>query len=201
LHHYGSGLNAIPVLSHFREHPDDVYILRVGYGGMMGALSNIDQEGFASVAFHSFPSTLKWDPYSGDYGPNFYGHALNTATYVINHPEFGWQAFGGNLRRSGSWITVQPLDSFRMRVYIAPRGLWLTLDAGTFKSVELNTRTGLVRISLAAATEHTKTARLRVEQPAKIAGVENYQPATKLTEERGAYVIPLRKVTTQVELK
>jgi hypothetical protein len=23
LHHYGSGLNAIPVLSHFREHPDD----------------------------------------------------------------------------------------------------------------------------------------------------------------------------------
>jgi Family of unknown function (DUF5695) len=31
----------------------------------------------ASVAFHSFPSTLKWDPYSGDYGPNFFGHAFN----------------------------------------------------------------------------------------------------------------------------
>jgi hypothetical protein len=168
---------------------------------MMGALSNIDQEGFASVAFHSFPSTLKWDPYSGDYGPNFYGHALNAATYVINHPEFGWQSFGGNLRRSGSWIKVQPLDSFRMRVYIAPRGLWLTLDAGTFESVELNTRTGAVRISLAPATEYTKVARLRVEQPAKIAGVGNYRPATQLTEERGAYVIPLRKQATQVELK
>ncbi|HEX6046222.1 MAG TPA: DUF5695 domain-containing protein [Pyrinomonadaceae bacterium] len=201
LHHYGSGLNAIPVLSHYREHPDDVYLLRVGYGGMMGALSNIDQEGFASVAFHSFPSTLKWDPYSGDYGPNFYGHALNTATYVINHPEFGWQSFGGNLRRSGAWIRVQPLDSFRMRVYLAPRGLWLTLDAGTFESVELNTRTGLVRISLTPATEYTKTARLRVEQPAKIAGVGNYRPATQLTEERGAYVIPLRKVAAAIELK
>ena len=101
LHHYGSGLNAIPVLSEYREHPDDTYLLRVGYGGLMGALTNIDLEGFASVAFHSFPSTLKWDAYSGDYGPNFFGHALNTATYVINHPEFGWQSFGGNSQTIG----------------------------------------------------------------------------------------------------
>ena len=27
LHHYGSGLNAIPVLAHYREHPDDEYLL------------------------------------------------------------------------------------------------------------------------------------------------------------------------------
>lgn len=201
LHHYGSGLNAIPVLSHYREHPDDVYLLRIGYGGTMGALTNIDQEGFASVAFHSFPNTLKWDPYSGDYGPNFYGHAFNTATYVINHPEFGWQAFGGNVRRTGAWIRVQPLDSFCMRVYLAPRGLWLTLDAGTFESVELNPRTGAVRISLSPATEHMKTARLRVEQPAKLAGVGNYQPARQLTQERGAFVIPLKQQATQIELK
>jgi hypothetical protein len=201
LHHYGSGLNAIPVLSHYREHPDDVYLLRIGYGGTMGALTNIDQEGFASVAFHSFPNTLKWDPYSGDYGPNFYGHAFNTATYVINHPEFGWQAFGGNVKRSGAWIKVRPLDSFRMRVYLAPRGLWLTLDAGTFESVELNTRTGAVRITLSPAIENTKAARLRVEQPAKLAGVANYQPARQLTQERGAYVIPLRRVATSIELK
>jgi hypothetical protein len=90
IHHYGSGLNAIPVLSHYRKHPQDDYLLRIGYGGTMGALTNIDREGFASVAFHSFPSTLKWDGYSGDYGPNFFGHAFNTATYVVNHPEFGW---------------------------------------------------------------------------------------------------------------
>jgi len=38
------------------------------------------------VAFHSFPSALKWDAYSGDYGPNFFGHAFNTATYVIDDP-------------------------------------------------------------------------------------------------------------------
>ena len=201
LHHYGSGLNAIPVLSYYRERPDDIYLLRIGYGGLMGALTNIDQEGFASVAFHSFPSTLKWDPYSGDYGPNFYGHALNTATYVINHPEFGWQAFGGNVTRSGRVIKVQPLDSFRMRVYLAPLGLWMTLDAGTFAAVELNTRTGVVRIALSPATEYTKQARLHIEQPAKVAGVGSYVPTKQLIQERGAYVIPLQQQTTWIEFK
>ena len=37
---------------------NDEYLLRVGYGGTMGALSNIDQEGFASVAFHSIIVSL-----------------------------------------------------------------------------------------------------------------------------------------------
>ncbi len=200
LHHYGSGLNALPVLSYYREHPDDDYLLRVGYGGTMGALSNIDPEGFASVAFHSFPSTLKWDPYSGDYGPNFYGHAFNTATYVINHPEFGWQTFGGNFKRQGDWVKVQPLDSFRMRVYIAPRGLWLTLDAGNFESVEVNTRTNVVRVGLSAATPYTSQARLRLEQPAKITGVGTYHPRQQLKSEREAFTIPLRKGITLIDL-
>jgi hypothetical protein len=200
LHHYGSGLNAIPVLSHYRENPDDDYLLRIGYGGTMGALTNIDHEGFASVAFHSFPSTLKWDPYSGDYGPNFYGHAFNTATYVINHPEFGWQAFGGNLARAGNVIKVQPLDSFRKRVFLAPLGLWLTLDAGTFEAVELNTRTGVVRISLSPANKYTTRARLRVEEPAIVAGVGHYQPQLQLAQERGAYLVPLKRARSSIEL-
>ena len=200
LHHYGSGLNAIPVLSHYREHPDDDYLLRIGYGGTMGALTNIDQEGFASVAFHSFPSTLKWDSYTGDYGPNFFGHAFNTATYIINHPEFGWQSFGGNVKVVGDWVRVQPLDSFRMRVYVAPRGLWLTLDAGTFDSVAVNTRTHAVRVGLSPATPYTPQARLRVEQPAKVVGVGAFHPRQQLVKERNAYTIPLKSSTTWIEL-
>jgi hypothetical protein len=198
LHHYGSGLNAIPVLSYYREHPDDIYLLRVGYGGTMGSLTNIDQEGFASVAFHSFPSTLKWDPYTGDYGPNFYGHSFNTATYLINHPEFGWQAFGGNVKQTGALIKVQPLDSFRMRFYVAPKGLWLTLDAGAIENVEFNSKTGVVRVGLSAATPTTSSARLRVEQPAKLAGT--YSPRGNLKLEREAYTVPLNKTVTWVEL-
>jgi len=200
LHHYGSGLNAIPVLAHYREHPDDEYLLRIGFGGMMGALSNIDQEGFASAAFHSFPSTLAWDPYSGDYGPNFFGHAFNVATYVVNHPEFGWQSFGGNVRVSGNWVNVEPRDSFRKRVYIAPLGLWLTLDAGTFESVAINTKSQLVRVTLSRADAFTPSARMRVQQPATIARVGTYATRQSFVNERDAFTIPLGSSTTVIEL-
>jgi hypothetical protein len=198
LHHYGSGLNAIPALAQYRETPDDFYLLRIGYAGTMGALTNIDREGFASVAFHSFPSRLRWDAYSGDYGPNFLGHALNTGTYVVNHPEFGWQAFGGNVTTSGDRIRVQVTDSFRKRVYVAPRGLFLTLESGTFEAVEIDQKTGAVRVTLAPSSASAPAARLRVEHPAKSAGP--YQPATALKSERGAYVVPLGKASTVVQL-
>jgi Family of unknown function (DUF5695) len=200
LHHYGSGLNAIPALAAYRETPDDFYLLRIGYGGTMGALTNIDQGGFASVAFHSFPSTLKWDGYSGDYGPNFFGHAFNTATYVINHQEFGWQAFGGNVKLDGNWVRVEPLDSFRMRVYVAPAGLWLTLDSGTFSEIAINRRTHVVRVGLSPANAYTSHARLRVEQPGKVSGVGQFVPRQQFVIERGAYKVPLTRNPTWVEL-
>ncbi len=200
LHHYGSGLNAIPMLAYYREHPDNDYLLRVGYGGTMGALTNIDREGFGSVAFHSFPSTLKWDGYSGDYGPNFFGHAFNTATYIVNHPEFGWLAFGGNVKVDGAWVKVKPLDSIRMRVYIAPRGLWLTLDAGSFESVEVNARSNQIRIGLSPQTADTQEARLHIEQPAKLTSVGTYHPRSSLAKERDAYVIRLQRSASWIEL-
>ncbi|BDI32007.1 hypothetical protein CCAX7_40580 [Capsulimonas corticalis] len=200
IHHYGSGLNAIPVLKEYRDHPDDYYLLRVGYGGVMGPLSNIDQDGFASAAFHTFPSTLKWDAYSGDYGPNFFGHALDAATYVIDHPDFGWQAFGGNVTHHGDWIAIHPRDSFRSRVYIAPRGLWLTLDAGAFDTVEVNTKTNAVRIGLVPKTKETPLARLLIEQPAKISGVGAYHPSETPALEHGAYPIALKDGVTWVKL-
>jgi hypothetical protein len=188
------------VLSEYRSHPEDLYLLRVGYAGTMGAITNIDQEGFASAAFHSFPDMLKFDALSGDYGPNFFGHAFNTATYVVNDPEFGWKAFGGNVEVEGGTVKVTPLDSFRMRVYVAAFGLWLTLDAGQFTNVEVNSRTGVVRVGLAAATKFTPAARLRVEQPAKVKRVGTYHPATPLKSERDAYVVPLKDGITWVRL-
>lgn len=200
LHHYGSGINAIPLLAAYRENPANFYLLRVGYGGTMGALTDIDQEGFASVAFHAFPDMLKFDPYSGDYGPNFFGHAWNTGTYIVHHPEFGWLAFGGNITVKGDRVSVTPLDSFRQRVYIAPLGLWLTLDAGKFDRLELNVKTGGVRIALDPATESTPTAFLSIQQPAKVAGIGSYRPAESLPVVRGAYVATLGTGETWVSL-
>lgn len=198
LHHYGSGLNAIPVLTQFRDHPDDFYLLRVGYGGLMGAIANITEDGFGPSGFHAYPFTLRIDGYSGDYGPGFFGHAVNAGTYVVKHPEFGWLAFGGNLTVAGDTVRVRPLDAARSRVYLAPLGLWLTLEAGEFESVEIAGDS--VVLSLAPASEYTSMARLRVEQPAEVVGIGRMAPTGFLTAERGTYMIPLAGRTTQLEL-
>jgi hypothetical protein len=68
---FSSGLNALPLITEFMSSPTDYYLLRAGYGGLSGPLSNIDQGGFAAASFHSFPDTLAWDAYSGDYGNTF----------------------------------------------------------------------------------------------------------------------------------
>jgi len=201
LHHYGSGINAVPVLSAYRQDPSDLYLLRVGYGGTMGELTNINQQGASSAAFHAFPDMLSFDPYSGDYGTGFWGFAVNTATYITHDPTLGWLCFGGNLQSHHNQITVQPLDAFRNRIYLAPAGLWLTLDAGKFRSVAFDPRTGAVRLSLDPANQFTPEARLRIQQPAKIAGVGSYHPVQTFSMERGAYAVPLSANTTEIELR
>ncbi len=200
LHHYGSGINAIPVLDAYRRDPSDLYLLRIGYGGTMGAISGIDQDGFGSVAFHSYPDKMIFDPYTGDYGPNFFGHAWTTGSYLVHDPEFGWLAFGGNLDATAKIVTMEPRDSFRQRVYIAPLGIWLTLDSGRFEAVSLNTATHEVAIRLAPHDAYTPAALLRIEQPAKVAGIGAVAPATEFQKERGGYAIPLSDRSTWVRL-
>ena len=166
----------------------------------MGTISDIDQEGFLAPAFHAFPDLLRPDALSGDDGPNLFGHAWNTATYIVHHPEFGWVAFGGNIGVQGDLVKVKPVDSFRMRVYVASAGIWLTLDAGQFEDIEINSRTGAIRVGLSPATEFLSAARLRIEQPSKNKGAAGYAPLKSLKQERGAYVIPIGKGTTWVDL-
>lgn len=200
LHHYGSGINAISVLDAYRRDPADLYLLRIGYGGTMGAVSGIDQRGCASAAFHSYPDMMKFDPYTGDYGPNFFGHAWTTATYLARDAEFGWLVFGGNLNFDGQKVIVEPRDSFRQRVYLAPLGLWLTLDSGRFQRITLDQVTNEVEIQLAPADTYTPTAMLRIEQPAKVDGVGKIALVGTYTLVRGAYAIPLGDKSEVVRL-
>ncbi len=197
IHHYGSGLNAMPMLDHFRSNPDDIYALRVGYAGGNAALTNIDREGFASAAFHSYPDTLKWDAYSGDYGMNFFGYALNAGTYVINHKEFGWQAFGGNVSISKGFVRVVPYDATQRRVYIAPFGLWLTLDSNVFLSVLIYPKTRIVTAYFNEGPQDS-VAKVRIEQPAKIAGIGKFVPVSRFREERGAFIVPTDRVENSI---
>jgi hypothetical protein len=120
---------------------------------------------------------------------------------VVHDPALGWLSFGGNLESKGGAIRVVPLDAFRSRLYLAPLGLWITLDAGKLRQAVFEPRTGLVRITLDPATSFTAEAHMRIEQPAKLAGVGTYSPASELRSERDAFVIPLGAATTEVTLR
>ena len=119
---------------------------------------------------------------------------------MVNHPQFGWIGFGGNVAVSGDVVHVTPLDSARTRIYLAPYGLWLTLDAGTFGQLELNNKTGVLRVGFSPSDQFTPEARLRIEQPARVSGVEAFHPTTRLKVERAAYVVPLKTTVTWLQL-
>ena len=198
IHHYGSGLNAIPVLKAYRNSPDDLYILRIGYGGLLGALSNITMDGFAPAAFHSFPSTLKIDGISGDYGPGFYGYAINSATFVSYDKEFGWLAFGGNARENNHVLNVEMTTASKSRLFIAPIQMWITMDAGQIESFSLDTGSGDVVLQLKAANTYTPRAYLRIEQVP--GGNRNYRVNDYQKNQRGQYDIPLTDKAVQVKI-
>ncbi|GAO31966.1 hypothetical protein JCM15548_14382 [Geofilum rubicundum JCM 15548] len=185
-------MNAIPVLHAYKESPNDFYLLRVGYGGLMGAISNITPDGFAPAAFHSFPSTLEIDGISGDYGSGFFGYAINTASFMVNHEVYGWLAMGGNISKSGGWITMDLTTAARSRVFIAPEGLEVSLEAGKIKRVSYHPESGELRVVLDAKNDYTPDAFLDL----KLNGVspgEKYLLSKFSKNTRGLYEIPLKK--------
>ncbi|KAE8327045.1 hypothetical protein BDV39DRAFT_205456 [Aspergillus sergii] len=153
-HHYGSGLNSLALLDWFRrsDNPasqESFYDLRVGYGGYMGPLSNIDADGFTSMSFHTFPQTMAWDNYTGDYGPNFLGHVQASGVYLVQHPDFGWSAFGGNLYHNASGLlTIYPRDTLRRRLFASHIGLYIELESGQIEEVTWSETTNELQINV-----------------------------------------------------
>lgn len=172
IHHYGSGLNALPMLDHYRRSSDpqslkSIYTLRVGYGGNQGPLSSIDAGGFGAMAFHSYPDTLRWDAYSGDYGPNFAGHVMGAATYLVDHPIFGWVSFGGNVKHADGLITVEPRDAARKRAFIADVSLWIEIDAGRITQISFHPESKNVRVYIVPESTTKEKVTLIWEQTAQ----------------------------------
>ncbi|KAJ5158734.1 uncharacterized protein N7500_008385 [Penicillium coprophilum] len=197
IHHYGSSLNALPLLSQFRQNPTDTYLLRVGYGGMTGPLSNIRQDGSMYNAFHSFPDTLQGDDYSGDYGPSFLGMMLTSAVYVVNDPDVGLVAFGGNIATNGNTVTVQPRDAVRRRVYIAQMGIYVTISAGLIEeaSFDVSLPTTL-QLRIVPGSSAVSSVIVWVETP----GTENDYAVTggQLQRTRGGWSVKFASGETNV---
>uniref|UniRef100_A0A8H7NIQ1 Alpha-L-rhamnosidase six-hairpin glycosidase domain-containing protein n=1 Tax=Bionectria ochroleuca TaxID=29856 RepID=A0A8H7NIQ1_BIOOC len=148
IHHYGSALNALALLSSFKDDPSDSYLIRVGYAGTMAPLSNIHEDGFASCAMHARPEHLSWDGFSGDYGPGFVGMALGSGTYLIDDDKLGLVSYGGVLEVNGRTASVQVRDAMRQKIFIGPLGLEVKIDAGIIQSFTYNLDSGAVSIRL-----------------------------------------------------
>lgn len=122
--------------------------LRIGYGGHMGVLTNIHRDGFGSMGFHAWPETLAWDGYSGDFGAGYLGHVVGSVCVLVLHERWGWLGFGGNVVEEeekkgeggggdggggmvgGVKVKVQPKDTVRRKIYVAPMGAKIEISAG-----------------------------------------------------------------------
>lgn len=192
-HHYGGSLNAIPLLDGYRNAPEDFHLLRTGYAGATGTLTGVDAQGHGAMAFLVDPEIMDWDPFSGDFGCAFFGHAYNAGCYVVKHPEFGWLCLGGDLREEAGKVDVVPKDSFRTRIFVAPLKTYVTLEGGTFEHASLDVRGEVLEVTLSPATPFGRTALLRVESG-------GLAPSPALKSERGGYGVDLGQRGTRVVL-
>ncbi|KFY45529.1 hypothetical protein V494_00907 [Pseudogymnoascus sp. VKM F-4513 (FW-928)] len=200
IHHYGSGLNSLVLLGAFRSDPSDSYLLRVGYGGNSGPVSNINADGFAAASFHSWPDTLKWDGLSGDYGPNFLGLVLGTGTYVVQDSVVGLAAYGGVLTSSETLVSVQTADPVRRRIFIGPLGVLITVDAGIIKSFSYVPSSGEISLTISqlSGVPEATSVLLWAETTT---GTRNYTVTTPgITEARLGWEISLTSADVTIEL-
>ncbi|KAG6004128.1 hypothetical protein E4U21_001399 [Claviceps maximensis] len=197
IHHYGSSLNALPLLTAYKYNRDPssreaLHDLRVGYGGIMGPLSNINGEGFASTAFHSNPDLLKWDAYSGDYGPNYLGIVTGSCTYLVRHPDFGWISMGGNVAPTSTddVIVVEPRDTVRRSIYVAPLGLSVTFESGLIKSFTYSAKEKKLTISLQAGGSSSGVATTILKYESTLGRTISLESPIK-GRSRGGHVVPV----------
>ena len=191
-------MNALVLLSAFRSDPSDTYLLRVGYGGASGPVSSIHQDGFAAASLHSWPETLEWDGYSGDYGPNFVGLALGSGTYVADVDGVGLVAFGGTIVGSGDEgddgtgaVVFTTADPVRRKIFIGPLGVSVTVDAGIIRTFRYWPPTRRVEVTLSQleGVPEAAAAVIWVESPL---GSANYTVAAPdMVRERLGWRVPL----------
>jgi hypothetical protein len=200
IHHYGSGLNSLVLLGAFRSDPSDSYLLRVGYGGTSGPVSNINEDGFAAASFHSWPDTLKWDGLSGDYGPNFVGLVLGTGTYVVQDTVVGLVAYGGVLTSLGDSVSVQTADPVRRRIFIGPLGVLISVDAGIIDNFSYVPSTGEINVTLSQLSGVPVAAKA-VLWAESTTGARNYSvTASGITKTRLGWQILLSSDNVTVKL-
>lgn len=159
---------------------------------MNGPLSNIHDDGFAAASFHSFPETLAWDAYSGDYGPNHLGLVLGTGSYLVEDEELGLVAYGGVVTDNGDGTTtLVPKDAARRKVFVGPLGILVEVDAGVVEEVVYAAGNASLAVTL-GQLDGVPTTNSTVMWVSKEDGDADYTvTGTDVTEARLGWQIPL----------
>ncbi len=181
-HHYGSTLNAIPILDHFRAFPSQQHLLRLGGCALMGHLSLHAPSGAASMAWHGDPALLKRDAYSGDYGIGMYGYWRSAGAYLGCAPPHGWVCLYCEIEQQATPPTAEeaargagcagavrarPRDPFGRRVYVAPLGLSVAVEGAVLSLFSLAADQRRLSLELTPherAPSSSATLRLSVER-------------------------------------
>ncbi|TEA14387.1 hypothetical protein C8034_v010651 [Colletotrichum sidae] len=200
IHHYGSGLNSLPLLHYYERHPADFNAIRVAFAGNSAPLSNIDKEGFPSAAFHSFPEHLAWDPYTGDYGLGFLGLGLGQTLYIVNTEKYGEVVFGGNIVESGeTQVVAEPRDAVRRRVFVADLGLKISLSAGAIQTVTYDREAQSVKLEVGqAASEAALKAASTIVWLSKTTAESAEFGVTGAAKARGGFQVDLSSGKAEV---
>ena len=102
------------------------------------------------MALHVLPHIFEYDPHSGDFGLGFFGHSLESASYLV----YDDSSFEG----TGQWMcylcdfvkgrppasiplssmAIIPRDSYRQRVFLEPLCLYIELDTGSIKQLSID---------------------------------------------------------------
>lgn len=192
--HYKGAQAAYVLAEYFLDRPEDIELLRAAFGGVLGALSNILEDGFGSMGFHTRPDYWNWDPLSGDQGVSTALYILAARSVLVNHASLGgWAGFGGRVSQQGNLVLLMPEDGVRQRVFLAPIALYVELDSGKIRSAQYDAESHHVSVTLDPGDDHTTMARLRLTTTAQTTVSAHYEvlhPDQIL--ERDAVVIPLR---------
>ena len=151
------------------------------------------------MAWHGSQQVLARDKTSCDFGVGFYGHAVNSGSFLVN----GHCYLCDVVRGSGNASVVLPRDSFHRRLYVASLSLDVILETGTI--VNATVLSDLTKIVLhVRSIPAAKVARVRLSCPASsaalVAECKRWQVDGRRSLVRGAAEVPIviNGVTTVV---
>ena len=106
----------------------------------MLCLAAVDESGATSMFYHAYPWVMDFDPHSGDYGLGFFGNALESGAYYVEHSRLGPLCFlcTATTNKTTGTSTIVPEDAYHRRVFVQPLGLYLVASAGTIARVEVH---------------------------------------------------------------